>query len=153
MYAQIYALIWEISNYDWKFLISHFQYHKIYNNLESPTRENVIKFFRNQTWWNNLTEKKQNTIYHELKNILSYFQKTHGLDRNFFRVGIQKKISDYNIEISKLKTKAFDYRKRLASLDPTNDITTFEIWTQQYADTQNKIKFLVQEVKNFKKLI
>ena len=65
---------------------------------------------------------------------------------------LQKKISDYNIEISKLKTKSFDYRKRLASLDPTNDITTFEAYTQNWAEVQNKIAFLAKEVKNFKKL-
>ena len=151
MYAQIYALIFEICNFDWKYLISRFQYHKIYDNVELPTRESVIQFFRDQKWWDALEPKKQNTLYFELKNILSHFQKTHGFDRNFKRQGIQKKISDYNIEISRLKTKSFDYRKKLASLDPIGDRTTFESFTNQWALILDKINFLSKEIKVFKK--
>ena len=150
MYTQIYYLIFEICNYDFLYLITYFQKYGVYDNADTPTRDNVVKFFNSNIWWNALSYKKQTTIYSELKNILSYFRAKHGFDRNFTRASIQKKINDYNLIIADLKNKSFDYKKILSSLDPTQNISQFENYTSQWAEVQDKIKFLSSEVKKFK---
>ena len=143
MLEQIFKIIDGIAIYDWKKLIKYFQSKKLYNNLEQPSKQNVLNYLKDINLYNNLTNKQLEIIKFELNNIYT----------NYYKLNLEKKIFDYIYTINELKQQSIDYRKKVNSIDSDIEKVKFEKFTKQWGEIQEKILFLSNEVRKFKKLL
>lgn len=142
-----------LNKIDYKKLISLLQRHKLYT-LDGPQDINTISYFidNNLTVTSYSTQKFIDTVTYEVKHTADYLL-SQKQPRNYTRKVIEKQINDYLIEVNRLRNLTVDYKTAINELDTTTDIKKFEKYTQQWADTQDKINFLLKEVDNYRKLI
>lgn len=137
-------LIVQLYDIDNKKVISILQKNGIFINKANPTKEDVLSEVNSIT--NNTT--LVNILYSINFNIDKYKEHKSN-NRDFSVVKLRKQIQDYIYVINELKNREVGYKKNLM-LEDTNT-RQFEKYTKEWADVQDKIKMLSQQLRDLSK--
>lgn len=137
-------LIVQLYDIDNKKVISILQKNGIFINKSNPTKEDVLSEVNSIT--NNTT--LVNILYSINFNIDKYKEHKSN-NRDFSVVKLRKQIQDYIYVINELKNREVGYKKNLM-LEDTNT-RQFEKYTKEWADVQDKIKMLSQQLRDLTK--
>lgn len=144
MTADTDKLISYLYDIDNKKVISILQKNGIFINKSNPTKEDVLSEVNSIT--NNI---KLINILYSINFIIDKYKEQKSKNREFSVVKLKKQIQDYIYVINELKNREVGYKKNLM-LDDTNT-RQFEKYTKEWADVQDKIKMLSNQLRELSK--
>ena len=136
-----------LANIDVKRLTKILQKYNLWSYVGPDSTQSKIDFLNNIVF---MSTKVLNNVLYEINNTITYLQQQTLKEKQqnkiiYRRLELEKRIKDYDIVINQLKNQEINFKTTLANTDSDKDIHTFEAFTQQWADVQEKIALLQNE--------